>query len=42
VRIIDFIDTAHSGLLRMWNKRQAGYRAMSYSLASERPIEQLF
>ena len=42
VRIIDFVDTAHSGLLRMWNRRQAGYRAMSYSLASARPIEQLF
>ena len=25
VRIIDFIDTAQSGPLRMWGKRQAGY-----------------
>jgi superfamily II DNA or RNA helicase len=41
VRIIDFVDTAHSGLLRMWDKRQAGYRTMGYSLESSRPTEQL-
>lgn len=34
VRIIDFVDTAHPVLLRMWNKRQRGYRAMGYSIAS--------
>ncbi|HEY6356403.1 MAG TPA: helicase-related protein [Burkholderiaceae bacterium] len=30
VRIIDFIDTGHPALLRMWDKRQRGYRAMGY------------
>ncbi len=30
VRIIDFIDTGHPALLRMWEKRQRGYRAMGY------------
>ena len=30
VRIIDFVDTGHSALLRMWEKRQGGYRAMGY------------
>ncbi len=33
VRIIDFIDTGHPALLRMWNKRQRGYRAMGYRLS---------
>lgn len=32
VRIIDFVDTGHPALLRMWEKRQAGYRAMGYRL----------
>ena len=35
VRIIDFVDTGHSALLRMWDKRQAGYRAMGYRIGSE-------
>jgi superfamily II DNA or RNA helicase len=30
VRIIDFVDTVHPALLRMWDKRQRGYRAMGY------------
>ncbi|MNF94279.1 hypothetical protein D3C84_769840 [compost metagenome] len=30
VRIIDFIDSGHPALLRMWSKRQAGYKAMGY------------
>ena len=30
VRIIDFVDTGHPVLLRMWDKRQRGYRAMGY------------
>jgi len=30
VRIIDFVDTGHPALLRMWDKRQRGYRAMGY------------
>ncbi len=28
VRIIDFVDTGYPALLRMWNKRQQGYRVM--------------
>lgn len=30
VRVIYFVDTGHPALLRMWNKRQRGYRAMGY------------
>lgn len=30
VRIVDFIDAGHPALLRMWDKRQRGYRAMGY------------
>ena len=33
VRIIDFVDTAHPALLRMWEKRLRGYRAMGYRIA---------
>lgn len=33
VRIIDFIDSGHPALLRMWSKRQAGYKAMGYDFA---------
>lgn len=32
VRIIDFVDTGHPVLLRMWDKRQRGYRAMGYRI----------
>lgn len=32
VRIIDFVDTGHPTLLRMWGKRQQGYRAMGYKI----------
>ena len=35
VRIIDFVDTGHPALLRMWNKRQSGYRAMGYRMAEQ-------
>lgn len=35
VRIIDFVDTGHPALLRMWDKRQAGYRAMGYRLSGD-------
>ena len=35
VRIIDFVDTGHPALLRMWEKRQRGYRAMGYRMAIE-------
>ncbi len=34
VRIIDFVDTAHPALLRMWDKRQQGYRAMGYRVGN--------
>ena len=33
VRIIDFVDTGHPALLRMWDKRQRGYKAMGYRMA---------
>jgi len=32
VRIIDFVDVGHPALLRMWEKRQRGYRAMGYRI----------
>ena len=33
VRIIDFVDTGHPALLRMWDKRHIGYRAMGYRVS---------
>lgn len=30
VRIVDLVDTGHPALLRMWDKRQRGYRSMGY------------
>jgi len=30
VQIVDFVDVGHSALMRMWAKRQIGYRAMGY------------
>ena len=38
VRVIDFVDTGHPALLRMWEKRQRGYRAMGYRI-EEHPQE---
>ena len=35
VRIVDFVDTGHPALLRMWDKRQRGYRAMGYRMAEQ-------
>lgn len=35
VQIIDIVDTGHPALLRMWNKRQRGYRAMGYSIRAD-------
>jgi superfamily II DNA or RNA helicase len=32
VRIIDFIDSGHPALLRMWDRRQRGYKTMGYRL----------
>ena len=40
VRIIDFVDTGHPVLLRMWDKRQRGYKAMGYRIVKE--TEELF
>lgn len=34
VRIIDFVDGGHPALMRMWEKRLKGYRAMGYRLAT--------
>ena len=39
VRIIDFVDTGHPALLRMWDKRQRGYRAMGYRLYGNGAVE---
>ena len=33
VQIVDFVDTGHPALVRMWEKRQYGYRAMGYRMA---------
>jgi superfamily II DNA or RNA helicase len=38
VRIIDFVDTGHPALLRMWDKRQRGYRAMGYRVKAQRDL----
>jgi superfamily II DNA or RNA helicase len=35
VRIIDFVDAGHPALLRMWDKRQRGYRAMGYRVKAQ-------
>ncbi len=35
VQIIDFVDTGHPALVRMWEKRQQGYRAMGYRMAAD-------
>jgi len=34
VRIVDFVDTGHPALRRMWERRQRGYRAMGYRVGS--------
>ena len=33
VRIYDYVDTVHPALMRMWDKRQRGYRAMGYQMS---------
>ena len=38
VQIIDFVDTTHPMLLKMWNKRRIGYKAMGYELVSDEAI----
>lgn len=42
VRIIDFVDSGHPALLRMWAKRKAGYQAMGYRLADPVGTASLF
>lgn len=32
VRIYDYVDTGHPALMRMWDKRQRGYKAMGYEM----------
>nr|WP_232442097.1 DEAD/DEAH box helicase [Burkholderia ubonensis] len=34
VRVLDYVDGAHPVLLRMWDKRQRGYRAMGYQVCA--------
>ncbi len=42
VRIIDFVDTGHPALGRMWDKRRRGYRAMGYRTEDDLiPFERL-
>lgn len=38
VRIIDFVDTGHPALVRMWERRRRGYRAMGYRVMSDEGI----
>ncbi|WP_329609920.1 hypothetical protein, partial [Pseudomonas gessardii] len=33
VRVIDFVDAGNVALMRMWDKRQARYKAMGYRMA---------
>jgi len=35
IRIYDYADTGHPALMRMWAKRQRGYRAMSYRITDD-------
>jgi superfamily II DNA or RNA helicase len=39
VRVLDYIDAGHPALLRMWERRQRGYRAMGYHVRA--PGEEL-
>lgn len=34
VRVIDFADAGNVVLMRMWDKRKAGYKAMGYRMAN--------
>ena len=42
VRIFDFVDTGHPALLRMWDKRQRGYRVMGYRIGTEAVTADLY
>jgi hypothetical protein len=39
VRINGVVDATHPTLLRMWEKRQRGYRAMSFRIAEPSTLE---
>lgn len=39
VRIIDCVDTGHPTLLRMWARRQQGYRAIGYRIALQPELD---
>jgi superfamily II DNA or RNA helicase len=39
VRVFDFVDAGHPALVRMWKKRQQGYKAMGYRSASDGQAE---
>ena len=41
VRIIDFVETGHPALLRMWDKRQMSYRAMGYRVETQREFSEI-
>ena len=41
VRIIDFVDTGHPVLLRMWDRRQRGYKAMGYRIKESHAADQV-
>jgi superfamily II DNA or RNA helicase len=41
VRIIDFVDMGHPALLRMWEKRQRGYKAMGYRIKEWPAIDRI-
>jgi superfamily II DNA or RNA helicase len=41
VRIIDFVDTGHPALLRVWDKRQRGYRAMGYRIEQQHELGEI-
>lgn len=41
VRIINFADAGHPALLRMWDKRQRGCRAMGYRVEAQREFAEI-
>lgn len=42
VQVFDFVDQGNAALLRMWDKRKAGYRAMGYRMADVPASMRLF
>ncbi|MEK7435944.1 MAG: DEAD/DEAH box helicase, partial [Pseudomonadota bacterium] len=41
VRIVDFVDTGHPVLLRMWDRRRRGYKAMGYRIRESLAIDHI-